>query len=237
MELSNSTHIHIDDQDHIENPVIVIDEASDRDDNALEHNIATFRDNVDETLEETEVHRGTKETRGDGDSVGEENDRGDNALEHNIATLRDNVDETLEETEVHRGTKETRGDGDSVGEENDNGLEGKDDHKTEEQSGNNMTGNNVENDRTVTLRRQNISLDDLSAFAEDDYKFSDFVLDSHFRSRKKTEIGSEKMISNDVSYHSFNFKRKFFTGKSILSCIVKFFGEATLPFSFSTLHV
>ena len=54
-------------------------------------------------------------------------------------------------------------------------------------------------DGAVTLRRQNVSLDNLSAFTDDDYKFSEFNLDPHFRSRKKTEIGSEKMISNDVS--------------------------------------
>ena len=62
-----------------------------------------------------------------------------------------------------------------------------------------------EDDKIVTLRRQNISLDNLSTFTEDDYNFSNFVLDSHsFRSRKKTEIGSEKMISNDVSNTSID---------------------------------
>ena len=60
-----------------------------------------------------------------------------------------------------------------------------------------------EEDGTVTLRRQNISLSNLSAFTEDDYLFSDDNQDSHFRSRKKTEIGSEKMISNDVSINLF----------------------------------
>ena len=58
-----------------------------------------------------------------------------------------------------------------------------------------------EDDKTVTLRRQNVSLDNLSTFTDDDYNFTSFVRDSHgFRSRKKTEIGSEKMISKNVSH-------------------------------------
>ena len=61
------------------------------------------------------------------------------------------------------------------------------------------TAEDESEDGTVTLRRQNVSLDNLSAYTDDDYKFSEFNLDPHFRSRKKTEIGSEKMISNDVS--------------------------------------
>ena len=60
-----------------------------------------------------------------------------------------------------------------------------------------------DNDRVVTLRRQNISLDNISTFTEDEYNFSNFVIDSHsFRSRKKTEIGSEQMISHNVSNYS-----------------------------------
>ena len=60
-----------------------------------------------------------------------------------------------------------------------------------------------DDERVVALRGQNISLDNLSTFTEEEYNFSNYALDPHgLRSRKIAETGSEQMISCDVSNYS-----------------------------------
>lgn len=56
----------------------------------------------------------------------------------------------------------------------------------------------------VTLRRKKTSFSETVEIADDDYKFFEYIQDLNSgNSRKKIEIGSENMITNNVSFYIF----------------------------------